>query len=300
MPTSDSRRIRVLLVYKKNAYQAYLRQRRGLALFYKRSRAFVRADLEQFRKGYEAHRRAMEQVRRLLRARGARVRAVSRGGAADYSGHDLVISVGGDGTFLEAARYVTRQQILGVNSDPARSAGTFCRATARTFGLMFERILRGRVRIRKLSRIRLELNGKPLEIHVLNDILVTDRKPAAMSRYWIKIGKVQEEHRGSGLWISTAAGSTGAIQSAGGRRLRWNSKTIQYRPRELYQWRKSRYRLTGGILPLNRSVTVGSLMREGLICLDGENFTVPFHYGDRLRISASPYPLQLIDGPLKT
>ena len=47
-------------------------------------------------------------------------------GEYDLSAFDLVITVGGDGTFLEASHHIkANTPILGVNSDPQRSVGFF-------------------------------------------------------------------------------------------------------------------------------------------------------------------------------
>jgi len=48
-----------------------------------------------------------------------------------------------------------------------------------------------------------------------------------VSRYYLKIGNLREEQRDSGLWISTAAGSSGAIRSAGGKLFKNEEKKMQ-------------------------------------------------------------------------
>jgi len=131
---------------------------------------------------------------------------------------------------------------------------------------------------------------------VLNDILIAHQNPAAMSRYAIRVNGTQEEQRSSGLWLSTAVGSTAAIKSAGGRVLPRESKAIQYLPRELYYGPGTTYRLTGGLVQLGRAIVLRSLMREGMVYADGEHLRVPFRYGDVLRVSRSPQPLVVVDG----
>ena len=283
----------VLLVYKKNPYwNHFLRWQKQPLL--KRGAEFIHRDLGRIHAAHQAHVRTLREVERILREKGVRYKAVYRARSCDYSPYDFIVAVGGDGTFLEAARQARSQPILGVNSDPVRSVGSFCAADRKGFKRILDQILSGCVRTERLHRLQLRLNGKPLGVNVLNDLLITDRRPAAMSRYWIQVGGVQEEQRSSGLWIATAAGSTGAIKSAGGRILPRTSKAIQYKPRELYAGYSARYRLTGGIGPSHGSLLVGSLMREGLICVDGEHLKLPFRYGDLLEISRSPYPLCLI------
>lgn len=264
-----------------------------------RGSAFVRRDKRRFQRARQAHARALEKVKRHLKERSVPYKAVYQARRHDYAPYALIISVGGDGTFLEAARRArSHQLILGVNSDPQRSAGSFCAADGKTFGETLDRVLEGKAPAIRLNRLQLKLNGRNLGLQVVNDILVTHGKPAAMSRYWLEIGSRQEEQRSSGLWISTAAGSTGAIKSAGGRSMDRRSQAVQYRPRELYQGVGLRCRLKGGVTALRRPIRIGSLMQEGLICVDGEHLKVPFRYGDLLEVVKSPHSLRLI-GRLK-
>lgn len=285
----------VLVIYKKSAYQIYVLERRS-ALFVGPAARTLPWDVRRLKQAHEAHQATLAEVERALRAKGLRYRVIYRALRHDYRPYDLVISVGGDGTFLEAARGVTRQLLFGVNSDPARSAGTFCRADARTFAGALETSLNGGLRMLRLSRLQLALNGKPLRFSALNDLLVAHQNPAAMSRYEIQANGMKEEQRSSGLWISTAAGSTAAIKSAGGQVLPRESRKLQYMPRELYWGPGTRYRLTGGLVPPGGAIVLRSLMREGMVYVDGEHLKVPFRYGDRLRISGTRDPLRVVDG----
>ena len=285
----------VLVVYKKSAYQMYVLERRSPLFVGPNTRALP-WDVRRLRQAHETHQAALAEVERTLQARGLRYRLIYRALRHDYRPYDLVISVGGDGTFLEAARGVTRQLLLGVNSDPARSAGSFCRASRRTFAQAITQLMNGGAATRRLHRIRLALNGRPLGLSVLNDLLVAHQNPAAMSRYEIRIHGVKEEQRSSGLWISTAAGSTAAIKSAGGRVLPRESRKLQYMPRELYWGPGTMYRLTGGLVQPGRAIVLRSLMREGMVYVDGEHLKFPFRYGDRLQISSTRDPLRVVDG----
>jgi NAD+ kinase len=129
-------------------------------------------------------------------------------------------------------------------------------------------------------------------IEGLNDVLICHANPAAMSRYTIRIGTVCEEHRNSGIWFSSAAGSTGAIFSAGGRRMPLESRQVQYMPRELYYTKKILYRLKGGFS--GQSVTVTSHMTHGCIFIDGAHNKLPFGYGKKAIVSPSPNYIRLI------
>ena len=189
--------------------------------------------------------------------------------------------MGGDGTFLEAARNAGRTPLLGVNSDPTRSEAAFSAATARTFPRLVRLALKGQLRGVWLYRLKILLNGIVLPDRALNDVLLVHDDPATMSRYRLKIGGREEAQKSSGLWVSTAAGSSGAILAAGGQRLPWSARLFQYRPRELYRGRLSRHRLRGAILSARVAVQVTWLMRQGAAYIDGPHHRIQGVEDDR-------------------
>lgn len=232
------------------------------------------------------HRRSFAAVEGALKNRGIKFDRLARGKAFKESRYALVISLGGDGTFLDAARHLKKTPILGVNSAPGHSVGRLCPVSRSGFKKALKDFLEGKLRTKSIHRMQVSLNGKRWRHPVLNDVLVCHAVPAAMSRYLLTVGKIREDQRSSGLWISTAAGSTGAIKSSGGRELPLFSKYFQYLPRELFEGHGARYRLRGGVLRKN-SLKVISQMREGRIYVDGARVRLPFGYGARLDIASS-------------
>ena len=133
----------------------------------------------------------------------------------------------------------------------------------------------------------LALNGKPLRQRAINDVLVVHDDPATMSRYRLQLGRREEFQKSSGLWVSTAAGSSSAVLAAGGVRLPWQAKKFQYRPREIYSGRLSRCRLRGSVLSAGARVRVTWLMRRGSAFIDGPHVQVPLRFADTLEIRLS-------------
>ena len=281
-------RPRVLVVYKKDAYRQFLQEQqdpRFIRLL--RSR---HPDVLDMQRAHRVHEEAMEAAVRTLRQLPVEVELASRATLKVTRRYDLVVSVGGDGTFLHAARSIRHAPILGVNSDPARSEAVFCAATRRTFPRLVRQALAGgagRLPALRLHRLQLRLNGKRLPQHAINEVLVAHDDPATMTRYRLRIGPRTETHKSSGLWVATAAGSSSAMMAAGGVRLPWGAQRFQYRPRELYRGRLSRYRLTGGVLDRQAVVRVTWLMRRGAAFLDGPHVKIPLHFADRLEIRLS-------------
>ena len=239
------------------------------------------------------HAATLRRVKSALNARGIAFDLRFRGERFDPARYDLVISVGGDGTFLEASHALLGGKIFGVNSDTKHSVGRFTAADRANFQSRLDRLLSGRFRVEKLNRLKITLDGKTLPFFALNEALVCHASPAGMSHYLLRVGRIAEHQRSSGLWIAAAAGSSGAMLSAGGRLLPRNSRSIQYRPRELYEGHGVHYRLKGAVLSPGRGVTVVSRMREGMIFVDGMHYAVSFGYGRTLQVS-SGVPLNTI------
>ena len=276
---------RILVVYKKDAYQQYLQEQQDPHLL--RLLRQGQPDVLDMQRAHEVHEEAIEAVVYTLRQLRVEFDMAYRADLKVTRRYGLVVSVGGDGTLLQAARSVSRTPILGVNSDPARSEAVFCAATSHSFARLCRQALAGALPELWLYRLQMSLNGKRLPHRALNDVLVVHDDPSTMSRYRLKVGARQESQKSSGLWVSTAAGSSSAVLAAGGARLPWNRKAFQYRPRELYRGRLSRSRLVGGVLPPTTRVQVTWLMRRGSAFIDGPHVKIPLRFADDLEVRLS-------------
>ncbi len=279
----------ILLVYKRSAYARY-RQKFPLAA--------IRGPLRLVLKASHArHQDALLRVGSILESRGYRLYRSFRSDLSRVRDLDrrfaLVVTVGGDGTFLEASHALFRTPILGVNSDPEKSVARFSACDVDALDDLLDRYRAGLVRPVSLARLRLRLDGKTLPFAALNDVLVTARCPAEASRYTLKVGTIREEQMSSGLWISTAVGSTAANASAGGRVLPHGCRCFQYVVREVYHRKTGRRRLLKGILRAGKIVIL-SHMRDGEIYVDGANLRIPFGLGSRLEVSLSNRPLKVV------
>lgn len=284
--------MRVLVVYKQSVFSEHRRVafRRALA----RKNFWERGWGAQ----HEAHQKALKHIRRVLAAEGIPAQHLFRGALNRNRKldelFDLVVSVGGDGTFLETARYLRRTPILGVNSDPARSVGRLCAATAENFHIFLKIFREGRLKPRPLARLAVSMNGKKYPFPVVNDILICAAIPAETSRYLLRVGKREEEQLSSGIWVAAPAGTGAAYRSAGGKVLPLFSRKSAYWVREPYPAKPAVPRLKHGVLSDARKISVVSLMREGRIFLDGPRHRLPFCFGDRLEVSLSAPALKIL------
>lgn len=285
---------KVLIVYKRSAYEIYFLTREST--MFGKQKAILQKELARFTATHKNHYATLQVIKETLRKYKVDYKIVGRGERIAHADFDLIITVGGDGTFLEVARRVTRQLILGVNSDPLRSVGRFCCANKDNFASIFPGVFRKKAKVTILSRLLVRKTGFKKIYHALNDVLIAHKNPAAMSRYYLTVGGVTEEQRSSGLWVATAAGSTGAVHSAGGKVLPPTRSEFQYKPRELYRGINQRYNLSGGIVAVPKHVKVESLMRNGTVFIDGAHLQIPLSYGETLTVSHSPEPLRIVWG----
>jgi hypothetical protein len=113
--------------------------------------------------------------------------------------------------------------------------------------------------------------------------------------YVLKVdGRHQKQHS-SGIWISTAAGSTGAILSSGGTVMSLDSRDLQYRVRELFplSLRGSNVApIRGGLVPSD--FTIASRMVAGGLYLDGSLQPTPLPFGANLTFASALKPLRWV------
>ena len=232
-------------------------------------------------------------------ADGAVLSAVTRAGLtprvverADFGGVEsdevLVVTVGGDGTMLDVSHRVLGTPVLAFNSDPDRSVGYFCAADATQADEMVISFADGSAKSKRLCRIGLVVDGVAYPYPCMNDLLVTNQNPAMMSRYVFSAGQRIETHASSGLWISTPAGSTAGIRSAGGTVMPLEGSLIQYLVREPYTAGSARYPLLRGVREIEEGLMLRSLMDGGMIYVDGPYIQIPFRLGAELKLHRGP------------
>ena len=206
---------------------------------------------------------------------------------------DLVITVGGDGTVFTANTICTSAPFLTVNSDPERSVGHFTRYTADSVAAGITVWKSGQGTMEALHRLAITVNGHTSCI--LNDCLFAHSNPAVLSRYVLEVDGQREFQRSSGVWISTAHGSTAAIRSAGSEPVPSHLAALLFRVREPYLGRDHATLLADTQTP-PRGLALLPAIPGMALYLDGPNITVPVAPGMPVVISAAHKPLILLAG----
>ncbi len=284
--------VRVVLVIKKPLLE---RSRTGArrAAVARVSTAWPVA-LQRARKALEEHREAVARVERVLDHFGAEVQRVEGPPppGVRWNDVDLVVAVGGDGTLLAASHAVDATPIVGVNSSPSSSVGHFCAVGPERFAAAFEAIAAGRASVVELTRLRIEVEDERVPVWGLNEVLLAHANPAGTARFVLAVGGERAELRSGGLWVATAAGSTGAIASAGGRPVSWSDKRLQFVVREPFRPDARARGLLQGFAPAGLEAL--SLTCEGRLFIDGTRHQWAWPCGAVARITPDAPPLRLV------
>lgn len=287
---------KVLVVHKKSTFQIQAeehKEARFIKLVSDGNQVVNRVKV-----AHEEHLDSLAKVEAELRRRGVEFQCLWRSQLPDVvRDADLVISVGGDGTFLDASHALLDVPALGVNSSRSSSFGHFCLANGDTIGAVLDQIEGDEIAPTDVLRLELTINGEMVKELALNEVLVAHSSPAATSRYLISRGTMQEEHRSSGVWVSTPAGSTGSLRSAGGKILPLPARQFEYLVREPCIRPGEVWRLLGGVLDESQEIKVHSQMRTGEVYIDGPHIIRPLNLGDELVIRPSKHSLRAFIKP---
>ena len=170
----------------------------------------------------EVHDDALKSVRRVLdrivEERGIDVGYTARETVrrADFSGPDLVIVLGGDGTLTSIAHSIDDiTPIMGVNSHPREGGGSgsygfYMGSDPSTFAEDVRAAIDGRAIVNVLPRLQAEIettSGNVIRCDpALNDLLVANTHQYQPSKYRIQRGGIDSMQHSSGCLFSTFLG----------------------------------------------------------------------------------------------
>ncbi|MEM4397901.1 MAG: NAD(+)/NADH kinase, partial [Candidatus Woesearchaeota archaeon] len=195
-----------------------------------------------------------------------------------YKNIDLIVVLGGDGTFLRASHLNKNIPIIGINPNPEKKEGFYMQLTLTNYKEKIEKIINGKVNedysIIKLLRLSAKINNKKLPQLILNEVYIGDEKPYNVFNYIIQIkknNKIQEEfQRSSGILVGTPSGSHAWLSSAGGKKQKITDNKFQFVVRELYEGRLTKnYKLKNGFLEYNKDNKIIVIPKsKGILVID--------------------------------
>ncbi len=128
---------------------------------------------------------------------------------------DVVVAVGGDGTFLQAARR-TETPILPINAGTVGVLAEIDGNRPEAFRAAIDRLLSGEYRIEERSKLSARV-GETLLPDAVNEVVVHAARVGRMGEFALDVdGRPAGRLRADGLVLATPTGSTGYALSVGG------------------------------------------------------------------------------------
>ncbi|GAA0425915.1 MAG: NAD kinase [Bacillota bacterium] len=195
----------------------------------------------------------------------------------DFEHANIIVSIGGDGAFLQAVRKTGfRQDCLYTGITRSGESGLYCDFNMDNVDEMLKTIQYEEMEVRRFPVINAELNGET-SFYCLNEISVrsTIIKSIVMDVFIDDIHF--ETFRGDGLIVATPTGSTGYNKSTNGAVI--DPKIPCFQVTELASINNNRYRTLGSSFVLNsdRKLTL-SVQQDGndypIIGLDNEAYSI--------------------------
>lgn len=212
----------------------------------------------------------------------------------DFKNKDLVIVLGGDGTFLRTSHFINdKTPVLGVNSNPEKKEGFFMCCNTKNFEKKLNSFINKKSKITKLNRLIAKIGNKKIDL-ALNEIFIGSKKPYRVTLYDLKIGKKTEYQKSSGIIVGTASGSHAWLKSAGGKKLPIDSKKFQFVVREPYSRKLTKTKLKKMILNPNKTIEIRSKMKDGIVVVDSVSPEYKFGKGKVAKIKVSDKPLNVV------
>lgn len=213
----------------------------------------------------------------------------------------VMVTLGGDGTLLSASHRIGDQPIImyGMRSS-GTSVGYLCAGGVEKLPDLVSSIHSHQFKVLLAARFHAEIfsagSKKPnITPPALNDFLYSNTNPAAMTRYRLTLGDRQEDQKSSGMWLSTALGSTAGILAAGGVMQPRADRNFQFVVRELYRLAGKNFYLVNGFFdPDKKLFAIENRCEHAILAADGNHSVTPLVWGDRIVFKRST-PLKIAE-----
>lgn len=254
--------------------------------------------LERLKISHEEHFASLGVLRKILKEAQVETLELKRGATwPNISDLDCVITLGGDGTVLFSSHHLsyTDIPILGIRSSE-ESVGHLCALDYSNLNLLPQKLKNIKEEIvlveRLCAHVDFQSGGKLITPPILNDFLFSNKNPALTTRYEISLDSIEERHKSSGVWISTAAGSTAAIGTLDVPTQGVLDKNFQFKVRELYP-HPSHFQLSGKLFdPDKEDLVIRNDNSAAILAIDGRHGCVDLTIGDKITFKRA-HPIRI-------
>ncbi len=201
---------------------------------------------------------------------------------------DYVIAVGGDGTFLRAAKEIADLNIpiIGINKG---RLGFLASSNIENIDQIVKKLVNKDYKISERTIIEVEVDG--LKKYALNEIAISRKNTTSLISIKTMIdNQYLNTYWADGLIISTPTGSTGYSLSCGGPIILPNAESLVFTPIAPHNLNARPL-----VVPDNQKIDleISSREKECLLSADSEIFSISVK--TKLSINKSKHKLQLVD-----
>lgn len=214
----------------------------------------------------------------------------------DYANYSMILTSGGDGTFLKAAENINGQTIVGMNSTYSGSnegsAGGLTIIDKRNL-YEIRRIFTGDYRLEEWRRLYASINGRKIDDLAVNDIYVGHPKSYKSSHLEVIIEPEGESFVSSGAVFSTGMGSHAWFRSAGGTQFKNELDLFGIIIREPFE-KKEKYKFTSRILSEKEKVVIYPERDDYVVVFDSKDKEYSIATEDYVTIGLSDRSINVV------
>lgn len=205
--------------------------------------------------------------------------------------NDLVISCGGDGTFLSCAQIYQDTTMLGMNSDFSSdtyqgSYGALTSVNSTNLKTALQMLLNNEFTVDRWSRLQVTINGKPINRYAVNDIYFGQSIAYQTCDLDILQSGILETFQCSGVLCCTGMGSHAWYYNAGGSP--FSNEIDAFGFKVLFPNLKRPLKFTSGIISSRNELILNPERDHCILSFDSKPDVIEMELGDEIRVSLAP------------
>ncbi|MBU2648582.1 NAD(+)/NADH kinase [bacterium] len=207
------------------------------------------------------------------------------------SENDLVISCGGDGTFLSCAQQFENSVLLGMNSDykPKAGLGSFGALTSinrLNLESHLQRLIHGDFFIDKWKRLQVKINDQLIDRYGVNDIYFGQKISYQTCDITLHQSGIEQDFNCSGILCCTGMGSHAWYYNAGGSPFSNDIDAFGFRV--LFPNLKRPLEFSSGIVSSRNELIMVPEGEDYILSFDSKPDVITTQLGDEIRVFLAP------------
>lgn len=204
---------------------------------------------------------------------------------------DLILTAGGDGTFLKVAQRFDHVPLLGMNSDHKPKAGygshgALTKIKKTNLRSRLKKLKRGEFEMDRWNRLEACINGRHVGRYAINDIYYGQKISYKTCNIIVEQSGQIEEFNSSGILCCTGMGSHAWHYNAGGSPFSNDLDAFGFRV--LFPNLKRPLKFTSGIVSARNQVVITPERDHYVLCFDSHDDVIETELGDKIAIRLAP------------